>query len=68
MTIGQILKRLITADSYAIERIKFSDDLIDFIRESLPHDYEYIAEKETAYQAVIPFIMNEGSRNEKGRL
>lgn len=53
MNVGDVVKRLVTADEYLGERMKVSDDFIDMMRCCLPSDYAYIAEKEEAYQEVL---------------
>lgn len=56
MTVGETLKKLITAENYLTERMKVSDEFINLIREMLPYDYEYIQEKEEDYQKQIVFL------------
>ena len=53
MTTGEIIKMLINAENYAKVRCTISDDFINFVKEMLPSDYDYIAEKEQAYQELI---------------
>ena len=60
MTTGEIIKNLITSDNYAIARSTISDEFIQFVREMLPNDYMYIAEKEEAYQKLIELINSSG--------
>ena len=60
MTTGEIIKNLITSDNYAIARSTISDEFIQFVREMLPSDYMYIAEKEEAYQKLIELINSSG--------
>lgn len=50
MTTGEIIKQLINAENYTQVRMGISDDFINFVREILPSDYDYFAEKEQAYQ------------------
>ena len=52
MTLGEIIKHLVAAPNYNSVRASIDDSLIDFIKEMLPSDFEYIAEKEKAYQDV----------------
>lgn len=56
MTVGETLKKLITAENYLTERMKISDEFINLIREMLPSDYEYIQEKEEDYQKQLIFL------------
>ena len=56
MTTGEIIKMLINAESYARVRCTISDEFINFVREMLPSDYDYIAEKEQAYQDLLKLM------------
>lgn len=56
MTTGEVIKMLINAESYAKVRCTISDDFINFVREMLPSDCDYIAEKEQAYQDLLKLI------------
>ena len=56
MTTGEIVKQLINAENYTQVRIGISDEFINFIREVLPSDYEYFAEKEQAYQDLVKLL------------
>jgi hypothetical protein len=58
MTIGETLKKLITAEHYAEVRITVPDNFISFIKEMLPDDYEYIEAKEESYQEVLTILKN----------
>jgi hypothetical protein len=58
MTIGETLKKLITAEHYAEVRITVPDNLISFIKEMLPDDYGYIEAKEESYQEVLTILKN----------
>jgi hypothetical protein len=60
MTTGEIIKMLINAESYAKVRCTISDDFINFVKEMLPSDYNYIAEKEQAYQDLLK-LLNSGA-------
>ena len=53
MTTGEIIKQLITAENYPQVRMGISDEFINFVKEILPADYDYFAEKEQSYQALI---------------
>jgi hypothetical protein len=53
MTVNENIKRLIKAENYIEVRITISDDFINFVRQMLPSDYEYIEEKEEAYQLLL---------------
>ena len=60
MTTGEIIKMLINAENYAKVRCTISDDFVNFVREMLPSDYDYIAEKEQAYQDLLK-LLNSGA-------
>ena len=53
MTIGGIIKVLITCKNYNTIRCVVPDEFINFVKEILPSSYEYLAEKEQAYQDLI---------------
>ena len=53
MTVGEALKKLVTAENYAQVRRTISDEFINFIKNMLPSDYEYIEEKENDYQEML---------------
>ena len=53
MTTGEILKMLINAENYAKVRAGISDEFMDFIKEYLPSDYDFIFEKEQAYKVSV---------------
>lgn len=55
-TIGETIKTLVKAESYLVERSKVSDEIIRFIKENLPFDYELIQEKEENYQELIKLL------------
>jgi len=55
-TVGDIIKRLATTDNYLRERITVSDEFVNFVKDNLPRDYGYFAEKEASYQKVLQFI------------
>jgi hypothetical protein len=52
MTVGETMSKLIKADNYAEERVQVSDAFIEMAKAMLG-DYEYIREKEEAYQELI---------------
>ena len=52
MTVGEIMKSLITAEDYNIVRITVSDQFIDMAKAMLG-DFEYIKEKEEKYQELM---------------
>jgi len=52
MTVGEIMKSLITAEDYNIVRITVSDQFIDMAKATLG-DFEYIKEKEEKYQELM---------------
>jgi hypothetical protein len=52
MTVGETMSKLIKADNYAEERVQVSDAFIEMAKAMLG-DYEYIREKEEAYQQLI---------------
>jgi len=56
MTTGEIIKQLITAEDYTQFRMEISDEFINFVKEILPSDYDYFAEKEQAYQDLIKLL------------
>lgn len=56
MTTGEIIKQLITAENYTQVRMGISDEFINFVKEMLPSDYDYFAEKERAYQDLIKLL------------
>jgi len=60
MTTGEIIKILINAEIYAKVRCTISDEFINFVREMLPSDYDYIAEKEQAYQNLLKLLSSGG--------
>jgi hypothetical protein len=60
MTTGEIIKQLINSEDYTQVRIGISDEFINFVREILPSDYDYFAEKEQAYQDLIK-LLKDGS-------
>ena len=60
MTTGEIIKMLINAENYAKVRCTISDDFINFVKEMLPSDYDYIAEKEQTYQVLLK-LLNSGA-------
>jgi hypothetical protein len=53
MTVGEALKKLVTAENYTQVRMTISDEFINFIKNMLPSDYEYIEEKENDYQEML---------------
>jgi hypothetical protein len=59
MTVGETIKKLIKAENYAEVRVGISDDFIRFVRDMLPNDYEYIEEKEQAYQDLIKLLKDD---------
>ena len=56
MTVGEALKKLVTAENYTQVRMTISDEFINFIKEMLPSDYEYIEEKENNYQEMLTLL------------
>jgi hypothetical protein len=56
MKIGEIINMLINSESYPKVRCTISDEFIEFIRETLPSDYNYISEKEQVYQDLLKLI------------
>jgi hypothetical protein len=59
MTTGEIIKQLINAENYTQVRIGISDEFINFVKEILPSDYDYFAEKEQAYQDLIKLLKDD---------
>jgi hypothetical protein len=60
MTTGEIIKQLINAENYTKVRMGISDEFINFVKEMLPSDYDYFAEKEQAYQDMIKLLKDGG--------
>ena len=57
MTIQEILKKLVKSENYAQTRNEIAnDDLIEFIKEMLPLDYELIQEQEEKYQQQLELL------------
>lgn len=56
MTVGEALKKLVTAENYTQVRMTISDEFINFIKDMLPSDYEYIEEKENNYQEMLTIL------------
>ena len=56
MTVGEALKKLVTAENYTQVRMTISDEFINFIKDMLPSDYEYIEEKENDYQEMLTIL------------
>ena len=56
MTVGEALKKLVTAESYTQVRMTISDEFINIVKERLPSDYEYIEEKENNYQEMLKIL------------
>jgi hypothetical protein len=59
MTIGEHIKILVNAPVYLEERIKVSDEVIEFIRDNMPSSYNLFKEKEEAFQAFVKLINGE---------
>ena len=56
MTVGEALKKLVTAENYTQVRMTISDEFINFIKDMFPSDYEYIEEKENNYQEMLTIL------------
>jgi hypothetical protein len=56
MTTVEIIKQLINAENYIQVRMGISDEFINFVKEMLPSDYDYFAEKEQTYQDLINLL------------
>ena len=56
MTVGEALKKLVMAENYVQVRMTISDEFINFIKDVLPSDYEYIEEKENNYQEMLTLL------------
>lgn len=52
MTVGETLKKLVTAEDYNIVRATVSDEFIEMAKCMLG-DFDYIKEKEEKYQELI---------------
>lgn len=59
MTVGEHITRLINCENYLEERLKVTDEFINMVRTCMPSHYDYIKDKEEAYQEVIKVL--EGS-------
>lgn len=55
MTVGETLKKLVTAEDYNIVRATVSDEFIEMAKCMLG-DFDYIKEKEEKYQELIKFL------------
>ncbi len=55
MTVGETMKKLVTAEDYNIVRATVSDEFIDMAKCMLG-DFDYIKEKEEKYQELIKFL------------
>jgi len=58
MKIREILKTLVEAENYAEVRVTVPDNFIDFIKNYMKRDYEYIKEKEEIYQELKELLNN----------
>ena len=56
MKTGEIIHELITSDDYLEARIKHSEEVVNFIKEYFPRDYEYFREKEEAFQDLYALL------------
>ena len=56
MTIGEIIKTLVKTENYLEERMKIGDQIVNFIKEMMPHDYDLFKEKEESYQSIVELI------------
>ena len=56
MNVGEILNKLVNAESYLEEKLKVSDDFIDMVRCCMPTHYDYISEKEKAYKDIVQLL------------
>lgn len=63
MTIGEELKKLIDAPNYALVRSNVNDSFIDFVKDVLPSQYEYIKEKEELYQEMAALLNTFNNEN-----
>jgi hypothetical protein len=59
MTVGEIMKALITAEDYNKVRMNVSDEFINMAKIMLG-DYEYIREKEEEYQKILQALIESG--------
>lgn len=57
-TVGEIWDDLATAENYWDARKNVSGQMIDFIRNTMPRDWERIKEKEEAFQNMIEMLPN----------
>lgn len=59
MNVGEILDKLIKSENYLSERTKVTDQFIDMVRTCMPSHYDYIREKEEAYQGILKLLGGE---------
>ncbi len=55
-SLKEIVDRLRLSESYWQERRTVSDEIIDFIKENLPREYELIQEKEEDLKQLIELM------------
>lgn len=55
MTVGEVMKKLVTAEDYNIARATVSDEFISMAKCVLG-DFDYIKEKEEKYQELVKFL------------
>ena len=56
MTVGEHITKLVKAENYLEERLKVSDEFIDMVRTCMPSHYDYIKDKEEAYQEIVKLL------------
>lgn len=64
MTVGDIMKALITAEDYNRVRVCVADQFLVMAKGMLP-DYEYIKEKEEKYQELVKSFKHENTHSSK---
>ena len=63
MTVGEIMKSLITAEDYNEARMRVSDEFINMAKAMLG-DFDYIREKEENYQKIMQVLKEAGIKTE----
>ena len=56
MTVCEHITKLVKAENYLEERLKVSDEFIDMVRTCMPSHYDYIKDKEEAYQEIVKLL------------
>ena len=64
MTVNELIKELINTDNYLELRMRTHDDFIEFVKSTMPSDYEYFREREESFQGLIGLIQDGGVASE----